>query len=69
MGATITQANTQTRLLSGQVHGVVILNVSVTGAAQQATVEVTGSLLPGKLAVGSFTEVDDYVTLLQQGGG
>jgi hypothetical protein len=65
MGATITQANTQTRLLSGQVHGVVVLNVSVTGTAQASTVAVTGSLLPGKLAVGSLTEVDDYCNLIQ----
>lgn len=65
MGATIHQANPQTRLLSGIVHGVVVLNVSVTGSKESSTVEVTGSLLPGKLAVGSFTEVDQYVALLQ----
>jgi len=65
MGAAITQANAQTHLLSGTVHQAVVLNVTVTDSARGAIVEVTGQLLPGKIVVGEFTEVKDYLALLQ----
>jgi hypothetical protein len=65
MGAEQLQANNQLRLLSGKVHGAVLLNVSVLPTTEGAAVHVRGSLLPGKLVIGSVDEVDQYVALLR----
>ena len=63
MGAHITSQDATTRTLSSELHGAVILNVSVDATS---IVSVTGTLKPGKVVLGTMTEVDDYAALLTQ---
>jgi len=67
MGGTLTLTDPRTHTLSAQVHGAVVLHVNVVPRADASDVTIRGTLLPGKLALGSFDEVDDYATRLQQG--
>jgi len=66
MGGQVQYADAQARVIAGVVHQAVQLNVRVD---DDSIVYVTGHLLPGKLVVGSVTEIQDYVALLQQEGG
>lgn len=65
MGATLTTSDARTGLLSGQVHNAVVLTVQVQPHAQGAQVTATGSLMPNKMAFGSFSEVSDYMAILK----
>jgi hypothetical protein len=65
MGGEILQTNPQARLLSAKLKGVVLLNVQVLPTPDGATIEATGTLLPGKLVAGEFDEVDTYIALLR----
>lgn len=56
-------ADPQARVIAGIVHNAVQLNVTVS---EQCEVQVSGRVLSGKLALGSFTEVDEYIAILQQ---
>ncbi|MGE3350056.1 MAG: hypothetical protein AB7I35_21720 [Ramlibacter sp.] len=66
MGALITQQNPQTRFLSAQLHNAVVLNVLVMPKGQGSRIDVQGTVLPGKLVLGSFTEVDDFLAAYQR---
>jgi hypothetical protein len=66
MGCQVTHANPHLRTLSGTVHNAVILSVIVSPTATGSQVEATGTLMPNKLAVGSFDEVQTYMALLQE---
>lgn len=66
MGASITQQNPQTRFLSAQLHNAVVLNVLVMPRGQGAQIDVQGTVLPNKLVLGSFTEVDDFLAAFQR---
>jgi hypothetical protein len=63
MGAQMT-AMDGPRALQGLVHGVVILSIQLQQQPGGTLVVVTGSIPPGKLVVGSFTEVDDFCARL-----
>lgn len=65
MGGQITAADAASGILSATVHHAATLTVVVLPTAGGSTVEVTGTLLPNKVALGRFTEPDDYVALLQ----
>jgi hypothetical protein len=65
MGGEVTHADRQTGLLQGKVHGVVLLTVQVSPAAEGSSVEVSGTVLPNKLAIGDMDEVAEYAKLLQ----
>ena len=67
MGSEFTQMQPEAGFLQGKVHGAVLLTVTLVTVSQGIQVDVSGSLLPGKLVVGAFSEVDDYVALLQHG--
>jgi hypothetical protein len=64
MGARLTTMD-GTQALSALVHDVVVVNVHLRGDAQRTEVEVTGAILPGKVVLGSFTELDDFVHALR----
>jgi len=66
MGASITQQNPQTRFLSAQLHNAVVLNVLVMPKGDGVRIDVQGTVLPNKLVLGSFTEVDDFITAYQR---
>jgi len=66
MGASITQQNHQTRFLSAQLHNAVVLNVLVMPKGEGARIDVQGTVLPNKLVLGSFTEVDDFIAAYQR---
>jgi hypothetical protein len=61
MGGHVQLYDAANRRVTGLVHGAVLLTVTVDS---QSTVEVTGVLLPGKVVLGSMSEVDDYLLLL-----
>jgi hypothetical protein len=63
MGGQPQALDAQTRLIAGTVHGAVYLTVTID---PQSVIQVTGHLVPGKMVMGSLTEVDDYLALLQQ---
>lgn len=63
MGGQVQMYDAPNRRLSGLVHGAVVLTVTVDA---QSIVEVTGTLVPGKIVVGAVTETDDYLALLTQ---
>jgi hypothetical protein len=63
MGARMLFANGW--FLSGEVLNVVILTVMVHPVPEGSMIDVTGSLLPNRLALGSFDEVDQYLALLR----
>lgn len=63
MGGQVHVADPQSRMLSGVVHGAVVLNVTVDS---QSKIDVTGTLVPGKMVLGSLTEVDEYMALLRE---
>lgn len=65
MGGRVTVANGSQGLLSGDVHDAVTLTVVVSPKGTGTLVQVTGQVLPNKLVVGRFTEVDDYLALLR----
>lgn len=65
MGGQVQMADARARVISGIVHNAVQLNVHVD---DDSRVHVTGHLVPGKLVVGSMTEVDDYIVLLTKEG-
>ena len=50
--------------LQGVLKGVVLLSVAVQGQGPQTAVQVTGSIPPGKLTLGTFTELDEFCTRL-----
>ena len=64
MGGQIRVAQGQT--IAGVVHGAVELAVVLSPGAGGTSVTVTGSVLPGKLTLGRFDEVETYVRLLTQ---
>jgi multidrug efflux pump subunit AcrA (membrane-fusion protein) len=64
MGGELTFANPQSRMLSAKLKGVVVLTVQVQPTEGGASVEATGTLVPGKVVLGSLTEVDDYLARL-----
>lgn len=64
MGGQVRVAQGQT--IAGVVHGAVELAVFLAPHAQGTAVTVTGSVLPGKLTLGRFDEVETYVQLLTQ---
>lgn len=63
MGGQVQVADAQSRVVSGLVHGAVVLTITVDA---QSTVTVTGTLVPGKVVMGTFDEVDTYMALLHQ---
>jgi hypothetical protein len=65
-GGALTQMSPQAGLLSGTVHNAVTLNVVVTPTPTGCAITATGAVLPDKIAVGRFTEVGDYIALLQE---
>ncbi len=67
MGGQITMTNAEQRVLSALVHNVVVMTVSVHARGTGSEVEVSGTLLPDKIAFGTFSEVDEYLALLQKG--
>jgi hypothetical protein len=74
MGAQVTQADLAPPTsgsvagghISSLVHGIVVLNVSVAAEGAGSVVTATGSLLPGKVVVGSLDEVDTFMTTLHE---
>jgi hypothetical protein len=65
MGAVIATSDSQQRILSGTVKNAVVLNVAVSSTATGSVVLVQGRVLADKIALGSVTEVDDYLDLLR----
>jgi len=66
LGASITQQNPQTRFLSAQLHNAVVLNVLIMPKGEGSRIDVQGTVLPNKLVLGSFTEVDDFIAAYQR---
>ena len=66
MGGTITQADAASCMLSAQIHNAVILNVVALPDPVGSRVDITGAVLPNKMAIGEFTEVHDYIALLRE---
>jgi hypothetical protein len=66
LGGELTQTNRQEGLLTAKVHNAVLLTVLVRPSAEGSTIEATGTLLPNKLAVGTFDEVEQYLRLVQE---
>ena len=64
LGGQMTASDGTHGLLSGQVHDAVTLTVLLTPEGTGTAVQVTGQVLPNKIVVGRFTEVDDYMALL-----
>ena len=51
--------------ITGLVHNAVVLHVHLKGhPGHPTTVTVTGSIPPGKLTLGAFTELDEFCTRL-----
>jgi hypothetical protein len=65
-GGALTQMLPQAGLLSGTVHNAVTLHILVTATPTGCVITATGAVLPDKIAVGRFTEVGDYIALLQE---
>jgi hypothetical protein len=65
LGGRITTADPLHGVISAEVHNAVILTVELLPVPEGTKVNVVGTLLPNKLVVGSFDEVDQYITLLR----
>jgi hypothetical protein len=62
MGADITSQDMTGGTVSAKLHNAVIMNVALSKKGSDSTlVEVTGSLMPNKMVIGKFTEVDDFM--------
>src|SRR5712692_1821637 len=60
MGGEIVQNDRQARMLQSRLHNAVILSVSVRPSDQGTLLVAQGTVLPNKVVVGSFTEVEDF---------
>jgi hypothetical protein len=65
LGGRITTADPLHGVISAEVHNAVLLTVHLVPVPEGTRVNVVGTLLPNKLVVGSFDEVDQYMTLLR----
>lgn len=64
MGAEMTAMDGR-QALQGLVHGAVLLSVQLQEQGTSTLVTVTGTIPPGKLVLGTVTEVQDFCTRLQ----
>jgi hypothetical protein len=62
MGGQVQMYDAPQRRLSGLVHGAVLMTIAVDA---QSKVDATGVLVPGKVVLGSLTEVDEYLAMLE----
>jgi hypothetical protein len=58
MGGQLTTMDGQ-RHVQGVVKGIVLLSVEVQGEGPPTQVQATGSIVAGKLTIGTFTELDE----------
>ena len=65
LGGELTIADSTQGIVSGKLHNAVTLTAKLEPVGTGTKVTVIGTLLPNKIAVGSFTEVDDYLALLR----
>lgn len=65
LGSEIISQDKNSGTISAKVHNAVLLNVIVSKNGNGATIDATGSVMPGKIVFGSFTEVDDFITTYQ----
>lgn len=61
MGTAITQADQQALVWQGTLRNVVVLTGEVRTNQEGSIITVTATILPNKLAIGSFTEPDEFV--------
>lgn len=67
MGAETHQQDRQSGSLQAKVHNAVLLHVLLQPDSPTATrVTVAGSVLPNKVVLGKFTEVDDFLRTYQR---
>lgn len=60
LGATIQPPPAQTWTLSSTLHNAVTLNVAITPEGQGSRIVATGLLLPNKVVLGTFDEVERF---------
>ncbi|MHB8810886.1 MAG: hypothetical protein ACYC9M_12870 [Desulfobulbaceae bacterium] len=66
MGADITSQDMNGGTISAKLHNAVLINVVLSKKGADSTlIETTGSLMPNKMVVGEFTEIDDFIKTYQ----
>jgi hypothetical protein len=66
MGADITSQDMNGGTISAKIHNAVLMNVVLTKKGADSTlIEATGSLMPNKMVIGEFTEVDEFIKTYQ----
>lgn len=65
LGGEVRHTDYASHTLSGVVHNAVTMTVIVSPEGTGSRVEVTGSLLPNKVAIGAFDEVDQFSAMMR----
>lgn len=66
LGGLDIHSDRQSGIMSCTMHRAIALTAHVTQAGGQSQIEVTGTPIPGYVAIGPFNEVEQYVAKVQE---